>query len=225
MKYETGIAVLLPVVFLVACVSAPYTIPKLDVQEPVIPTERDYLIDNHKNLVSGTPIPEWVNNYLDGGIPSVETLGLYQNRYVFISETGGSSLEALTMWSQGFLASLDIPQLVADRVRRRFAGDGTRSPEEDYGRYHESLVRTAADAKYFWVKREDDFWIHKRFLNEESTGTEDGEYVFLILVTVDRTSLREHLENLLVKALENLELTRDQNAAIVRFNQTFFDGF
>ncbi|MDR3336517.1 MAG: hypothetical protein LBT16_04865 [Treponema sp.] len=225
MKYGTGIAALLPVVFLVACVSAPKPIPKLDVQAPVIPTERDYLIDNHKNLISGTPISEWVSNYLDRGIPAVEALGLYQNKYVFISETGGSSLEALTMWSEGFLAYLDIPQLVADRVRRRFAGDGTRSPEEEYGRYHENLVRTAADAKYSWVKREDDFWIHKRFLAEENPGAEDGEYVFLILVTVDQTSLREHLGNLLVKALEKLELTRDQNSAIARFNQTFFDGF
>jgi hypothetical protein len=225
MKYGTGIAALLPVVFLTACFSAPKAVPMLEIQEPVIPEERDYIIDDHKSLQPDTAIPEWVSRYLDGGIPAVEILSRYQNKYVFVSENGGSNLEALTMWSQSFLAAQDTAQLVADRVRLRFVEGGTRSPEQDYDRYYENLVRIAADTKYSGVEREEDFWIRKRFLNEEDNGSEDEEYIFLILVTVDRGSLRVQLENALMKASENLKLTRDQNSAITRFSQTFFEGF
>jgi hypothetical protein len=148
----------------------------------------------------------------------------YEDKYVFIAECAGLSLNALNKWADAFIPGQDTAQLIAYRIQTRFQTYGTIPPEQDYGRFYENTVRIAADAKYSGARREEDCWIMKQYPGEGDVP-EENEYVFLVLVTVDRQSLREQLESVLAAAAKDIDLTKDQNSAVTRFRLAFFDGF
>jgi hypothetical protein len=209
-----------------ACVSTPQDIPVKD-NAPgwSLPAEESYSIGNYQDSEFSEKIPLWVNTYLEGGIAELESSGEFEGSYVFVAENSGTNINALNQWSQGFSFAQDIAQLVARRVQARFPGSDTGSPDREYGRYFENLVRTASDAFYSGAQRRQDFWFQKQYSGGDIEGPEEESYVFLVLLTIDKDILRAQLETVLAKALEGIQTTRDQTAAITRLREYFFDGF
>jgi hypothetical protein len=190
------------------------------------PRKETYSIGNYRGSESGEEIPGWVNRYLEGGIAALEAMNEFVETYVFVAENSGMNFNALAQWSLGFSPDQDIAQLVARRVQARFPGSDTGSPDYEYGRYFENLVRAAADARYEEAERRSDFWFQKEYPAGDGENPEEEETaVFLILVTVDKTALRNQLEPVLTQAVEGIEATRDQLSAINRLRASFFDRF
>jgi hypothetical protein len=210
-----------------ACVSRPAAIPP-----PITgsgwnpPREETYSIKNYQDSESGKEIPGWVNRYLEEGIAGLEVMDEFAETYVFVAENSGTNPNALARWSLGFSPDQDIAQLVARRVQARFPGSDTGSPDYEYGRYFENLVRTAADALYEGAERRGDFWFQKEYpAGDGENPEEEAASVFLILVTINKTALRNQLEPVLAQAVEGIEVTRDQLSEINRLRASFFDGF
>jgi hypothetical protein len=219
--------VLIALALLSACVSGPAAIP-LPVTGPGWnpPQEETYSIKNYRGSESGEEIPGWVNHYLEGKIAELEALDEFAETYVFVAENSGTNFNALAQWSLRFSPDQDIAQLIARRVQARFPGSDTGSPDYEYGRYFENLVRTAADALYEGAERRGDFWFQKEYPAGDGENPEEEEIsVFLILVTIDKTALRNQLEPVLAQAVEGIEATRDQMSAINRLRVSFFDRF
>jgi hypothetical protein len=191
-----------------------------------VPREETYSVEHYRGSESGEEIPRWVNRYLEGGIAGLETMDEFAETYVFVAENSGMNFNALTQWSRRFSPDQDIAQLVARRVQARFPGSDAGSPDHEYGRYFENLVRFAADVFYEGAERKADFWFQKGYAAGDGENPEEEEaYVFLILITIDQTALRTQLEPVLARAAEDIQTTRDQSSAINRLRASFFDGF
>jgi hypothetical protein len=149
----------------------------------------------------------------------------FAETYVFVAENSGTNASALTQWSLGFSPDQDIAQLIARRVQARFPGSDAGSPDREYGRYFENLVRAVADTFYEGSERRGDFWFQKEYPAGDGETPEEETNVFLILLTIDKTALRTQLEPVLEKAAEGIEPTRDQALAINHLRASFFDGF
>jgi hypothetical protein len=209
-----------------ACASGTETIPL-----PVpgsgwnLPPEEPYSIGNYRGSVSDGELPRWVSRYLEEGIAGLEAMDEFAETYVFVAENSGTDSGALARWARGFSPDQDIAQLVARRVQARFPGSDTGSPDREYGRYFENLVRAAADTVYEGSERRDDFWFQKEYPAGDGERPEEKVNVFLILLTIDKTALRAQLEPALAKAAEGIETTKDQASAINYLRTSFFDGF
>jgi hypothetical protein len=207
------------------------TTSKADPVPPVLPQiyireELPYQIIDHKTSALGEEIPRWVSLYTNQEISEIEALPGYEDRYVFIAANSSSNFKALNQWVAGFSLNQDLPQLVALRVLARFTGNEQRSPEYDYGNYFESAVRTAADTIYSDARKDADFWLLKRYTENEDGLTEYREvYEFFILVSIARDRLQSQLSEILHKATENITLTRDQADAADRLREDFYEGF
>jgi hypothetical protein len=231
-------AVLSAVALLSACVSRSENIPPQiaaagQALPPAIPGEETYVVGDYQGRDSGEAVPAWVNRYLGGGISGLENMAEFEGNYVFVAEISGVNINALNQWALGFSPEQDISRLIARRVQARFPGSDTGSPDPEYGRYFESLVRASADAFYRGTEKRGSFWFKKEYSagNAEISGGSPDEplneeiAVFLILMTIDKNTLRTQLEPLLANADEGIEVTREQMTAIDRLRSSFFEGF
>jgi hypothetical protein len=187
--------------------------------------EAPYQIVEHAAGNAGEALPDWVIRYIAGGIPGVEALPRYTNRYVFVTINSGANFTALNQWAAGFTVDQDFPQLVSLRVLTRFIGDGQRSPDRDYSRYFESAVKSAADTFYTGARREADFWLLKRYESGNDTTGPREIYDFYILVSIAKDQFQSQLNQVLLNAAEGLTLTRDQTGAVSRLRESFYEGF
>jgi hypothetical protein len=209
-----------------ACVSNPKDIPQQNSTPGwSLPAEESYYIGDYQRHDAGENIPLWVNRYLEGGIAALESMTQFEGSYVFVAENSGTNLNALIQWSQNFSPAQDAATMVARRVQARFPGSNAGSPDGEYGRYFENLVRAVADTLYRNAQRGQDFWFQKQYSGGNGETTTEETYVFFILVTIDKAVLKAQLEPVLLEASEGIQLTRDQTTAINRLRESFFDGF
>jgi hypothetical protein len=184
-----------------------------------------YTVVDHKTKALGEEIPEWLSRYINGGLSDIENMGEYKDKYVFIGEDSGSSLNALRQWSAGFSVAQDFSRLVSSRVQARFAGAAAGSPEESYGRYFEDAVKTSSDASYTGAQRESDFWLLRRYFEEDGKTVKREVYDFYVLISIDRPLLERRLKEILEGIRPEPRPARDQAAAVERIRENFFEEF
>jgi hypothetical protein len=211
-----------------ACTSNPKTentLPQTAAAGWNLPQEETYSIEDYQGSEAGEEIPIWANRYLERGIAGLEAMNEFAESYAFVAENSGANLNALIQWALRFSPNQDITQLVARRVQARFPGADTGSPDREYGRYFESTVRAAADAFYRGAERGGDFWFLKKYPGGDDEAPEEETWVYLILLIIDKTALRNQLEPVLAQAVEDIEATREQASAINQLRGSFFNGF
>jgi hypothetical protein len=215
------------IILLFSCAATPREAPVsfAPLPQPSLEDEAPYQIVEHAAGNAAEALPDWIIRYIADGIPGVETLSRYADRYVFITINSGANFTALSQWAAGFTVGQDFPQLVSFRVLARFIGDGQRSPDRDYGRYFESVVKTTADTLYSGARREADFWLLKRYESGNNTTGPHEIYDFYILVSIAKDLFQSQLNNVLLNATEGLTLTRDQSGAVNRLRENFYEGF
>ncbi|MDR0554245.1 MAG: hypothetical protein LBG76_05535 [Treponema sp.] len=209
------------VVLLAACAGTPALLPMPVPTLPPVTPERAYEIVDYKAKESGEALPEWVSQYLSGGIAGVEALPEYAGAYVFIEETVSARINALNQEALGFSLNQDFPRLVAARVLARLTGAAGGEPDRIYGRYFEDLVKNSIDAGYSGARIEADFWLLRRY--EEEDGTDSTPmYSFFLLVRIERNLLKSQLNKILNTAAQG---TREQIQAIERLKTNFYEDF
>jgi hypothetical protein len=191
---------------------------------PAPPVE-PYTIEDHQGRETGDAIPEWVNRYLQGGIPLLEALAGYEERYLFVAHDQGTNLKALGQWVAGFRLAKDFSRLAAARVQARMTQAARGSPDGEYGRYFEQVIRASSDASYFGALREDDFWVYKQYQRESGGGTNPGMYEWYILISIDKVLLEHQITAILDQVTVDLPPTREQAAAILRLKENFYEEF
>lgn len=184
-----------------------------------------YRIADHKAKASGEDIPAWLIRYDSGGIPQVEYLEAYQDRYVFIAETSGTNAAVLDQWRSNFQLSLDFAGLVAPRIQNRFTKEIRTFPEQEYGAFFEAVIKTAYDTVYAGAVQEDDFWLKKQYVAEDGVTPDKEIYVFFILVSISKTALQQQIQRILDTAEPARNLTKEQLSAAARLKERFFQFF
>jgi hypothetical protein len=212
---------LLAALFFAACAGAPERavldfVPNQTNQQKVAA----YIVLDYKD--KNAPIPEWVTRYQTEGIPGVEALSEYQDKYIFIAENSGSNINALKQWDSSFQVDLDLPRLVSARVQAclTLAASATY-PDREFGPFFEAAVKRSSDIVYDGVK-EADFWSLRQYSANEAVS--EKLYNFLILVLVDKSLLQVEIHTVL-NGIDLKPLSDDQRDAVDQIKDTFFAGF
>jgi hypothetical protein len=212
-----------------ACATKPadrIILPQKQEQETEKSQDGAYTIIDWQGRAEGQDIPEWVRRFLDGGNREVETMLQYRNRYTFVAAARDSSLDALRYWSEEFSDRQDFPRLAAVRIEERLAAAAALYPDDEYGEFFEAMVKRASDTDYYGVvRREDSYWLLRRFYTENDEEVNNEAYDFFILVSIDRGELAARIRMLLDDPEGIRTPDRDQAAAVNRIRGNFFNGF
>jgi len=207
--------------------------PSKDMLEQTDPQEIWLLIESQ----NGSPengIPEWLSLYLDKGITAVEALNEYNGKYVLIGENRGTNLMALNQWANGFSETFDFPGLLVQRVERRLVSSASLYPDDEYGEFFVNMIRQISDGEYPGVVKDQIFWIKQKRLPLEDEDVDDPveiqnfiseRYKMFVLLAIDRDVLQGIIQQLMDGIITPRTTTREQNAAINRIRNTFFEGF
>ncbi len=207
----------------VSCGSAPKEKKdnKLDEKKAVVKFD----VIEHKASAIGGDIPEWVTVYIYDGNSGVEAMDRYKDKFVFIGEDSGTNLNALRLWAQGFNVAQDLARLVSMRVQAKFAGAAAGSPDDEYGRYFENVVKNVADATISGARKETDFWVFKRYYKADGKTVDREVYDYYVLNTIDKESLKKQLDAVLNGTQPDKPQTKEQKAAVDRVKEAFYEGF
>ena len=185
---------------------------------------------DYRNKDIGASIPAWVNYYLEGNIQQIENLTEFYNHFIFISSNTGTNFNALEQWMHAFSTDQDFARLVAARMENRFLNAAVLYPDDEYGSYFETLIRTASDAQWTGAVRISDFWLLRNFTGpgyiEDDELPETWErYDFLVLISVEKNVITPQIVKILQGVRPPVPLSRDQRNAVNRIQENFFDGF
>jgi len=169
-------------------------------------------------------IPIWLLAYIDGGVEAVEKLDAYKEKYIFIAVNEGENITVLNKWIENFSETLDFPIIAASRIDKRIISSATLYPDNEYGRFYETMIKYAYGAEYIGAAKEDSYWI-KVWYERDNTWEYAESYKFFILITINKTSLQPLIRGMMMRAASIVTVTNAQNSAIDRLRQTFFEGF
>jgi hypothetical protein len=183
-------------------------------------------------------IPEWVRWYFDNAVNEIESLDRFSGKYIFIGENGGNNFSALQHWANGFTVEQDLPRLVTRRVERRLITSASLYPDDEYGEYFEFLIREMSNGEFLNAVKEETFWLKRKIpvSDTENDASNDSvavsnsdavreRYEFLVLVSVDKETLQNQIKGIIKKKKTKMSPTKDQDAAIARIKNNFFEGF
>ncbi|MDR1030478.1 MAG: hypothetical protein LBL76_06350 [Treponema sp.] len=199
-------------------VRIPWNAPKPEAGTPL------YKIIDHKTQALGQEVPGWVNQYENEGVPGVESLPEYQDTYIFIGKHEGTNFNSLQQWSSGFSLSKDLSGLVASRILSRLIKTVTSSPDGEYGRFFEALIKAAFNTVYTGATQEADFWVLKQYFKEDGIAPDRELYDFLILVSIKKATLKLQID-LMLNTLSTIPLTHSQALSVSHLKETFYDSF
>lgn len=184
-----------------------------------------YEVIDHKTMAIGGDVPSWVVSFIDAGVQGIEAMDAYKDKYVFIAEDSGVNKQALNYWMTGFNVSQEIARMVSTRVQSKFAGAAAGSPDDEFGRYFENVVKAAAEAKYSGARKENDFWVLRRYFKEDGKSIDREEYTMYILVTIDKTMLQSQIQAVIDGTNADVPPSKEQQTAIDRVKESFYEGF
>jgi hypothetical protein len=180
-------------------------------------------------------LPAWVRSYLDGGVRGIESLDTYSAKYTFVGKNRGENLNVLRQWADSFTATQDLPRLIAQRTERRLVAAAVLYPDDEYGEYFERLMKKMSDEEYPGALKEQTFWLKQKIkaASEETAVDDDSpqedvffeRYEFLVLMSIDRETLKKQVEEIMGDIKTKSSPTRNQTQAINKIRQNFFEGF
>jgi len=173
-------------------------------------------------------LPDWLSAFLGGGIGEAERTEAYADRYLFIAVNQGVNFAALSKWAYNYSVEHDFPLLAAARIDRRMNASYTMYPDEEFGIFYETFIKTAYSGEYQGVVKEDTYWIKTKV-----TGNGGGQgsavlpeiYYYYVLISIDKEAMQAAVYNLFSQAFVSSAPAGAQAAAINRLRQNFFEGF
>jgi hypothetical protein len=206
-----------------ACTSAPAPAGQPEKAKKAAPK---YEVVDHKTMAIGGDIPEWLSVYMNDGVTAVEALEKYKDKIVFIGEDSGVNLPALKLWVQDFNIAKDIAKMVTTRVQAKSAAAAAGSPDDkELGRYLEDVVKASSDATFTGARKENDFWILKRYFKPDGVTVDREVYEVYVLTTIDRASFKAQLDAILNGTAAKKPVSKESQTAIDRVKESFYEGF
>ena len=203
-----------------SCVNEPDVMTLITPDPTPMPQRQiHYSIEDFKGRDEGEEMPEWVTMYLLEGLRGIESMEIYQFDYVFVSRNMGNNFSALTQWQNSFSPELDFPRLAATRIEDRFLMEFSL-PDFELGSFYTGLIRAVSDSQWPRSTHEDDFWMLVK-----NSPDADASWEFLILSAIPRNEFRDHFYHLYGNVNPRTTPNWEQQRAINRFRQNFFNDF
>jgi hypothetical protein len=224
-RVKTALAVGIIVILHAACATQQVRQPIPRQSEPEANRVVNYEILDYEGKAAGGNIPAWVFFFLDGNQGGIEMVSAYRDRYVFFAVNSGGNFRALEQWQNAFSPGLDFSRLVTTRIEKRFLDAAAAYPDDEYGSYYESLIRAAADAEWTGAVKSEIFWVRRRFPDADGLALRAESYDFLVLVTIEKRLLVPQIQALFRGINPPTPLLPEQQAAVNRVVERFFEGF
>jgi len=206
-----------------------YPVPDKSLFEPEESIDVNDITETMDNA-HNTYLPDWLSAFLNGGIEEAEKIDFYNDKYLFIADNRGLNFAVLNKWADNFTTEQDFPMLVAARIERRMNISNSVYPDEEYGIFYETLVKSAYSGVYPGAVREDTYWVKTKAIQENGNGERESAalpevYNFFVLISVERAAMQASVYNLIQQAIVSSAPSGAQAAAINRLRQNFFEGF
>ena len=182
-------------------------------------------ITESRDMKGGPYLPDWLSAFLGGGIEEAERIEAYTGRYLFIAGNEGVNFAALDKWADSYSVEHDFSVLAAERIDRRMNVSNTVYPDEEYGIFYETLVKSAYGGEYYGAVKEDTYWIKTKITGGGEGAALPEVFYFYVLISIDKAAMQTAVYNLFSRVLDSLAPSGAQAAAINRLRQNFFEGF
>ena len=227
-KKRQGVIFLLYIFILFSCAAqrnlAVFPVPDKKIREGENTIEIENITESRD--MEGAPyLPDWLLAFLGGGIEEAEKIEAYAGRYLFIAGNQGVNFAALNRWADNFSVEYDFPMLAALRIERRMNASNTMYPDEEYGIFYETLVKSAYSGDYYGAIKEDTYWIKIKITGDGENAALPEVYNFYVLISIDTAAMQDAVYNLFSRAFVSSSPAGAQAAAINRLRQNFFEGF
>jgi len=187
------------------------------------------LLDIVQTKEGGYAVPDWLYIFINSGMEALESYYRFYEKYVFIVTNEGENFNALSRWADNYSEALDFPMLAAARIERKMIKSASLYPDDEYGRFFEKLVKGAYNADFPGAVKEETFWIQIKINNDDNNESSDASvsenYIFFVLISIDKPLMQDVINNLIAQASESAAATRAQAAAITGIKQNFFMDF
>ncbi len=124
-------------------------------------------------------VPAWVT--MEQG--ELDTLPEFKDYMVFKESQQGKDLNAVKVWSQNFVIDDQISRLVSNRIQSKFAGALVGDPDGAEA-YFEKIVKSMTGARVAGTRRHAEYWLMRRYTNDDDTTKDVYEYYILVKVPV-----------------------------------------
>jgi hypothetical protein len=230
-KKYTAAACFLIVLILSSCAgqSPPNYFPVPD--SGIIKNTEVFVIGNIIETKNGDAglMPVWLRSFLDEGIEAVEKLDAYSDKYVFVAINEGENITAQNKWTEYYTITHDFSLLAAARIEQRMYLTASLYPDDEFGPFYEAMMLNAYNTIYYGAEKEDTYWVRTGSENETANGS-SGNYVFFILITIEKRSMQSIIRNMIAKTdaavtMAGINMNPNQNTSVTRLRNTFFEGF
>lgn len=186
-KICTILLMLLVAISFFSCASAPKAEVVEEEENPItksnvkMPDTLDY-----KGQAYGMSIPDWVMQRP----VEMEEMDRYAEKYVFKVESPRSgSQQGAEMYAENMQAFAEVAKLINNRVQSKFSG-ATVGDRDSVETYMEQVTKSLADAQVSGLRKEDSFWVYRRYYDADGEVEEEA-FTVLLLYTIDRGVLDE----------------------------------
>jgi hypothetical protein len=133
-------------------------------------------------------LPQWISEYLDRGVPGVESLADFKGKYCIIAEEQGPELQQLLTWVNNFNAQQQIGATINTRVISVFKANESLVPDNaDSQRAYSNAINTLITATYTGARKESDWWLKQVISNKGEP--DETRYRAVALYSIDRKIL------------------------------------
>jgi hypothetical protein len=132
---------------------------------PVVTSQDKITTLEHKGTAFQRPIPQWLMEYIDQGIPGVEGLTDYAEKYCAVSDgmANGDNQRVLQQLLSNVDAQATRQKLIGSRINLLFKENENKAPDnEESRRAFSDTIDTLATISWQGIRKEDDFWIKQR---------------------------------------------------------------
>ena len=202
-------------------------------QDWLDPLEQWKIVES-QNGAGDADLPDWVRYFFTGRTWMIESMEMFDGRYVFIARNQGDNFNALRQWVGNFCPKQDLARLIVHRVERRFVAEASLYPDDEYGEYFMRVIREVSNGEFPGAVKEETFWVRRQMVLAGNEGLYDGDasteiitdrFEYLVLVSMDTETLQGQLRQIMEAVRTTVPPTREQAAAIGNIRQTFFEGF
>jgi hypothetical protein len=143
----------------------------------------------HKGTAFGiNDLPQWIAEYLNRGLPGVESLDDYKGKYCIIAEERGTELQPLLTWVNNFNAQQQIGATIETRVVSVFKANESKVPDNaDSQRKYSNSINSLITGTYTGARKEGDWWLKQLISNKGQP--DEIRYTAIALYTIDKNVL------------------------------------
>jgi len=158
----------------------------------------------NKGTALGVSAPDWIKNYVSGGITKVQANSEFKDKYCIIGEETGTNKQFVLAWADNFSAQQRIGAMLRTTIASEYSAkvkgaaqsSGTvtsAASESVYQQQIDSSINSIVNVSYSGAQRESDWWSLRRRYDPDKKDVYNDEYTAYVLYTIPKSQLNQQV--------------------------------